>query len=66
MNMTKEQAKKALWDGHKVSHRHFSPEEWVKSESAINYIFEDGVKQPIENFWAMRKGIGWGDGWSIV
>jgi hypothetical protein len=63
--MDKEQAIEAMRQGHKVAHRHFTEEEWVK-ESDIGYEFEDGILCGKDEFWRWRSDDSWLSGWKIV
>lgn len=66
MTFTKNEALTKLDEGHKLTHRYFTEEEWmVKSVYPLHYEFEDGVVCPVEEFWRLRSDIGWETGWSI-
>ena len=62
--MTKDEAIKAISDGEIVTHRFFSPEEWMRKH-AIGYEFEDGCLCSELEFWSFRDDKSWLDGWSI-
>lgn len=63
--LTKEQAKQAIREGKKVSHRFFSSNEFIqRGEDAIIRL-EDGVRLTAE-FWAYRTGPNWETGWYII
>ena len=62
--MTKDQAIKAINSGLKLTHTHFTPDEWMK-DSTVGYEFEDGCKCTEEQFWFDRDSDSWLDGWSI-
>jgi len=62
--MTRDQAIKAIQEGKRLTHRHFSPEEWVTCDGDY-YKFEDGGKCPKDEFWGLRTGLPWEDGWSL-
>ena len=65
--MDKQEAYKALEDGHRVRHRNFAADEWV--EASINphvYIYEDDVRHHRDEFWAMRQSQSWLNGWEII
>jgi len=64
--MNKDQAKLALLQGKKLSHRYFSQGEWVKLYSSTQYIFEDGCISRIDLFWSIRNGNSWDRDWSEV
>jgi len=62
--MTKDDAKKAMGNGSKVTHRYFTPEEWIM-ESGCLYEFEDGCMCSFIEFWQHRTEDSWNDGWEI-
>jgi hypothetical protein len=62
--MTKSEALKAMFDGEKVTHRNFTPDEWM-CKSDIGYKFEDGCLCSYEEFWQFRDDDSWEDGWKI-
>ena len=62
--MNKEQAIDAIRAGFKVTHRHFTPDEWMK-DGTVGYEFDDGCKRTEEQFWFDRDDDSWLDGWSI-
>ena len=63
--MNKEEVLKALDDGHKVRHRFFEHNEWMKKEG-VKYVFEDGVYcYPVE-FWEFKEHPSWDTDWEIV
>lgn len=62
--MTKAEAITALSEGEKITHYYFDNNEWVKESNGM-YLFEDGVKQNISEFWETRKLNGWDQGWEI-
>jgi len=62
--MTKEQAIQLMCDGNKITHRYFSPDEWVTMVGDKIHL-EDGVVCDPEEFWKWRKDKMWDDGWSI-
>jgi hypothetical protein len=63
--MNKDQAIHALGAGRKLTHRNFTPKEWMTFERGTGYIFEDGCVCATHEFWQMRSGPSWDDGWSI-
>ncbi len=64
--MNKAQAIAALDNGHKVRHRYFTKEEWIKQgEDPSTYESEEGVIHPKEEFWRWRPS-GFDTDWSIV
>ena len=62
--MSKDEAIKAMRDGMKVTHRHFSSEEWMKETGRL-YEFEDGCLCEFEEFWRYREDDSWLEGWKI-
>ena len=71
--MTKEEVKLALSEGKKITHDYFQAGEYVYLECVnpntrpIKYecVFEDGVRQSEEEFWALRQDECWNKGWYI-
>lgn len=63
--MTKAEILIELEKGKIVSHRFFSPGEWVKKYGRNNYQFEDGVGLSQELFWHDRQGQYWEIDWEI-
>jgi hypothetical protein len=63
--LTKEQALKALSEGHKVAHIYFSGGEWMKQEGNV-FVFEDGVRLPLGEFWKYRLHEEWDSDWFLV
>ena len=62
--MTKSEAIQAMLEGKKVTHRHFSSDEWATMENG-KIVLEDGVKcSPIE-FWRWRTDASYETDWSI-
>lgn len=64
--MTKVEMIHAIHAGHKVRHRYFSPEEWMRLTPNGDYEFEDGVVCSRHVFWEDRSQSYWNDGWEIV
>lgn len=63
--MTKEEAIIALGEGNKVRHRYFTYDEYVYVGEG-NYLYDECGNVRGEDFWDVRDGIHWSDGWSIV
>lgn len=71
--MNRHEAKLALSEGKKVTHNYFSQGEFVYLECVnpntrpIKYemVFEDGTTQDEGEFWSMRDGYQWDNGWEI-
>lgn len=64
--MTKEEAKQAMKEGHKVKHSGFTDDEWVMQIKDGSYKTEDGYSFPPYEFWRWRTEDYWLKGWSIV
>nr|DAQ12996.1 MAG TPA: Protein of unknown function (DUF2829) [Crassvirales sp.] len=64
--MTKEEAIKAMSEGKKVRHNHFSSDEWMSQLPNGDYLFEDGVKCSPREFWTWRTCTSWNTDWEIV
>ena len=63
--MTKEEAIKAMKQGQRVTHKYFSPNEWVTINKSGEYLFEDGYTISEQQFWKLRSSNEWETGWSI-
>jgi hypothetical protein len=71
--MNRHEAKLALSEGKKLTHNYFSEGEFCHLECVnpntrpIKYeiVFEDGVTQDEGEFWSMRDGYQWDNGWEI-
>jgi len=62
--MTKQEAIKAMSEGKKVTHRHFSSNEWVTIDGN-QILLEDGVKCSTYEFWKWRTDPSWDSDWDI-
>lgn len=62
--MTKLEAIQAMKKGKKVTHKYFSPDEWMTIKNR-KFLFEDGVECEPEDFWNDRKLIDWEDEYSL-
>lgn len=62
--MTKEEAKKALKAGHKITHRFFSDVEFVHLHNG-KFKDERGVWLDYSDFWKQRQNEKWLNGWSV-
>ena len=64
--MTKEEALQAMIDGHKVTHKYFTSDEYIYM-IAQNIWTEDGFNCGTVNeaFWQQRDGENWETGWSL-
>lgn len=56
--MTREEARKMIREGHKLTNNYFSPEEYVHLVKGVE-TFEDGVKVP--HWWWEKDFVA--DGW---
>ena len=63
--LSKDEAIAAMLQGKKVTHQHFTDNEWMKLNGHFEVEFEDGCKIDVDTFWKDRKGEGWQTGWSI-
>ena len=66
--MTKEQAIQAMRDGQKVTHRYFTPDEWMmidKKAPIVKYIFEDGNTISSTMFWSDHSNPCFDIDWSV-
>ena len=61
--MTKQDAIKAAYEGKRISHNYFSPDEWIEVKKG-ELITEDGY-YVIDEFWDIRSGGEWETGWYI-
>lgn len=64
--MTKVEMIHAIHQGHKVRHKYFSSDEWLKLTPNGDYEFEDGVVCHRTMFWMDRYQEFWNDGWEII
>ncbi len=62
--MTKQEAITAMQSGKKVTHRHFTSDEWATMEDG-KIVLEDGVKCNPDEFWKWRTNHAWHDGWEL-
>lgn len=64
--MTKLEAISRMKAGQKLTHRHFTNREWVKSDqSGTVFILEDGVQCSPFEFWRWRTDESWESDWEI-
>jgi hypothetical protein len=63
--MTRYEAAQALKAGKKLTHRYFTPEEWVKGDGYGHYIMEDGVQCTAAEFWKHRQKEYFDNDWEI-
>lgn len=62
--LTKYWAILAMKKGKKVTHRHFSENEWITMEG-FQIVTEEGYKHDATEFWQYRTDESWNNGWSI-
>lgn len=65
--MNKTEAKFALENGQRLTHKYFIRDEWVQGMPDGSYLFEDGVVCSPEEFWRFRPDdLGFADGWEVT
>lgn len=65
--MNKTEAKLALENGQRLTHKYFCRDEWVQGMPDGSYLFEDGVVCSPEEFWLYRPSeIVFADGWEVT
>ena len=62
--MTKTDAIIAINAGYKLTHKHFTSEEWIR-QFGLMYEFEDGCQCSHEEFWLYRDDDSWQKDWKI-
>lgn len=62
--MNKQEAIDFMKSGGKVTHRYFTPGEWMTMKDHV-IIFEDGIQMRFWEFWQGREK-GWEDGFEPV
>lgn len=66
--MNKQEAIHAMQEGKKVTHRYFTPDEWMTMKDDM-MVLEDGVIHGItctpEEFWKYRTDSRWDDGYEL-
>lgn len=63
--MTREKALKLIELGYKITHRDFDKGEFIKKHKEGNYINQDGAIFNANQFWLIRKGEPWKNGYKI-
>lgn len=63
--MTKAEAIEEMKKGNKVTHRHFTDDEWVTMGTNGKMVLEDGVELPPHEFWKWRTDESFNTDWSI-
>lgn len=64
-DLTREEACEALSNGRKLTHTLFFESEWVIKMGDL-ILFEDSHSQSSDEFWDIRRGDAWNNGWNIV
>lgn len=62
--MTKEEALQAMHEGVKITHSHFTPNEFMTIDRG-DILLEDGVRCSIQEFFRWRTGESWQDGYYL-
>jgi hypothetical protein len=63
--MTRYEAAQALKAGKKLTHKYFSPDEWVKGDGVGYYRMEDDVRCSAAEFWKYRQQAWFNYNWEI-
>lgn len=63
---SKEEAAAHMNNGARVTHTSWTDDEWVRQTSDTECEYEDGVKETLDNFWAIRDTVIYEGGWSLV
>lgn len=63
--MTREEAKIALTNGHRISHRLFDPSEYLYLRGRDVIIASSGDKLKPTRLWRALRSQGWDEGWYI-
>jgi hypothetical protein len=63
--MTRNEAKQALKEGKKLTHKYFTSDEWIIGLNDGNYMLEDGVKCTPAEFWKWRTDSAFDNDWEI-
>ncbi len=63
--MTRQEAIQAMIDGKRVTHRHFTSDEWITINKQGKFQFEDGVECSASEFWSHRTSEDWNTDWEI-
>lgn len=62
--MDKTAAIKAMKEGKKITHRYFTPDEWMTMQKGM-IVLEDGVVCAPNEFWNWRTAPTWNDGYEL-
>jgi hypothetical protein len=63
-SMTKDEAIEAMKAGKRVTHKYFSPEEWITMEDGM-IVTEDGYRFSPESFWRFRTKPYFDNDWKL-
>lgn len=63
--MNKKEAIQAMQEGKKITHKYFTPEEWMTMRKGM-IVLEDRVVCTPEEFWKWRTAIGWDYGYKLI
>lgn len=63
--MTRYEAAQALKEGKKLTHKYFSPDEWVMGIGDGYYLLEDGVQCTAAEFWKYRQKEYFDNDWEL-
>ena len=64
--MNKTEAITALKQGKRLTHRHFTPEEWVERHPSGKLVFEDGCQCSMTEFWQYRTCENFNKDWAVM
>lgn len=62
--MSKDEAIKEMQKGNKITHEHFSSNEWMTMKDG-KILLEDGVRCDPYEFWRWRTFPSWDNGYSL-
>ena len=67
LKMNRKEAKMSLDRGYRLTHRHFSGDEWVENSQEYpgKYLFENGNVCSPDAFWRFRNNDNFDKDWSI-
>lgn len=63
--MTRSEAIRLMEEGKKLTHRFFTPDEWVTINENGQYQFEDGIVCSRLIFWVDRNSTAWDSDWEL-
>ena len=64
-NLTRDEAQKALSEGHRLRHSYFAEGEYIEQKKDL-YFDELGMAVDQYLFWSIRKGEAFDNGWYII